>query len=180
MRHITSNKAINSPADLKGLKIRTPQAKYHLNTLKYMGANPIAMSMGELYSAMQTGVVDGQENPFSNIYTQKFYEVNKYLALTGHLHLTHVVMYSEKLWNKLPADIQAIVQAAVIETQEVQRAAVRKDDSTLLEALKAKGMQVTQPDRAAFRNLVLPLREEAVREYGPKAKEWFDRIEATK
>ncbi len=181
MRHITTtNKAINSPEDLTGLKIRTPQSKYHLQTLKYMGANPVAMSFTELYTAMQTGVIDGQENPISNIYSSKFYEVNKYIAMTGHLHLTHVVMYSDKLWKKLPPDIQAIVQAAVIEAQIVQRAAVRKDDSTLLEELKAHGMQVTYPDRAAFRKLVLPLREEAIREYGPKAKEWIDRIEATK
>lgn len=181
MRHVTTtDKAINGPADLKGLKIRTPKAKYHLNTLKYMGANPVPMAFSELYTAMQTGVVDGQENPVSNIYNAKFYEVNKYIALTGHLHLTHMVMYSEKLWNKLPADIQAIVKEAVIEAQEVQRAAVRKDDATLLAELKANGMQVTEPDRAAFRESVLPLREEAVREFGPKAQDLIDRIEATK
>ncbi|MBP1777135.1 MAG: tripartite ATP-independent periplasmic transporter solute receptor, DctP family, partial [candidate division NC10 bacterium] len=98
LRHITNNvRPVNTPADLKGLKIRTPQAKYHLNTLKYMGANPVAMSFGELYTAMQQKVVDGQENPLSNIYTAKFYEVNKFLSLTGHLHLTHMVMYSAKL-----------------------------------------------------------------------------------
>ncbi|HSB71009.1 MAG TPA: TRAP transporter substrate-binding protein, partial [Candidatus Methylomirabilis sp.] len=95
LRHITNNvRPINTPADLKGLKIRTPQAKYHLNTLKYMGANPVAMSFGELYTAMQQKVVDGQENPLSNIYKAKFYEVQKYISLTGHLHLTHMVMYS--------------------------------------------------------------------------------------
>lgn len=181
MRHITTtDKAINSPADLQGLKIRTPKAKYHLNTLKHAGANPVPMAFSELYTAMQTGVVDGQENPVSNIYNAKFYEVNKYIALTGHLHLTHMVMYSEKLWNKLPADIQKIVQEAVIEAQDAQRAAVRKDDETLLAKLKEKGMTVTTPDRAAFRESVLPLREEAVREFGPKAQELMDRIEATK
>ncbi|HKJ65188.1 MAG TPA: sialic acid TRAP transporter substrate-binding protein SiaP [Desulfopila sp.] len=181
MRHVTTtDKAIYGPADLDGLKIRTPKAKYHLNTLKYMGANPVPMAFSELYTAMQTGVVDGQENPVSNIYNAKFYEVNKYIALTGHLHLTHMVMYSEKLWNKLPADIQAIVKEAVIEAQAVQRAAVRKDDATLLAELKANGMEVTEPDRAAFRESVLPLREEAVQEFGPKAQDMIDRIEATK
>jgi tripartite ATP-independent transporter DctP family solute receptor len=181
LRHITNNvRPIRTPADLKGLKIRTPQAKYHLNTLKYMGANPVAMSFGELYTAMQQKVVDGQENPLSNIYKAKFYEVNKYLSLTGHLHLTHMVMYSAKLWDKLPADLQKIVRAAVIESQEAQRKAVRDDDENLLKELKAKGMQVNEGDRKAFRKSVLPLREEAVREFGPKAKEWIERIEATK
>lgn len=181
LRHITNNvRPINTPADLKGLKIRTPQAKYHLNTLKYMGANPVAMSFGELYTAMQQKVVDGQENPLSNIYKAKFYEVNKYLSLTGHLHLTHMVMYSAKLWDKLPADLQKIVREAVIESQETQRKAVRDDDENLLKELKAKGMQVNEGDREAFRKAVLPLRDDAVKEFGPKAKEWIERIEATK
>jgi tripartite ATP-independent transporter DctP family solute receptor len=181
MRHITNNvRPINGPADLKGLKIRTPQAKYHLNTLKYMGANPVAMSFGELYTAMQQKVVDGQENPLSNIYNAKFYEVNKYLSLTGHLHLTHMVMYSARLWDKLPADLQKLVRESVVESQEAQRKAVRDDDQRLLNEVKAKGMLANAADREAFRKSVLPLREEAVKEFGPKAKEWIDRIEATK
>jgi tripartite ATP-independent transporter DctP family solute receptor len=181
LRHITNNvRPINTPADLKGLKIRTPQAKYHLNTLKYMGANPVAMSFGELYTAMQQKVVDGQENPVSNIYKSKLYEVQKYISLTGHLHLTHMVMYSAKLWDKLPADLQKVMREAVIESQETQRKAVRDDDENLLKELKAKGMQANEADREAFRKSVLPLRDEAVREFGPKAKEWIDKIEATK
>jgi len=181
LRHITNNvRPVRTPADLKGLKIRTPQAKYHLNTLKYMGANPVAMSFGELYTAMQQKVVDGQENPLSNIYTAKFYEVNKHLSLTGHLHLTHMVLYSAKLWDKLPADLQKVVRESVIESQETQRKAVRDDDERLLKEVKAKGMQVVEADREAFRKTVLPLRDEAVREFGPKAKEWIERIEATK
>jgi tripartite ATP-independent transporter DctP family solute receptor len=181
MRHITNNvRPVRSPEDLKGLKIRTPQAKYHLNTLKYMGANPVAMSFGELYTAMQQKVVDGQENPLSNIYNAKFYEVNKYLSLTGHLHLTHMVMYSARLWDKLPADLQKIVRESVVESQEAQRKAVRDDDQRLLSEVKAKGMLVNEADREAFRKSVLPLRDEAVKEFGPKAKEWIDRIEATK
>ena len=181
LRHITNSvRPIRTPADLKGLKIRTPQAKYHLNTLKYMGANPVAMSFGELYTALQQKVVDGQENPVSNIYKAKFYEVQKYLSLTGHLHLTHMVMYSAKLWDKLPPDLQKVVRDSVVESQEAQRKAVRDDDATLLAQLKAKGMQVNEADRDAFRQSVLPLRDEAVKEFGPKAKEWIDRIEATK
>ncbi|MFA5028008.1 MAG: TRAP transporter substrate-binding protein [Candidatus Methylomirabilota bacterium] len=181
LRHITNNvRPIKNPSDLKGLKIRTPQAKYHLNTLKNMGANPVAMSFGELYTAMQQKVVDGQENPLSNIYTAKFFEVNKYLSLTGHLHLTHMVMYSAKLWDKLPADLQKIVRESVVESQTAQRKAVRDDDERLLKEVKAKGMQVNDADRDAFRKSVLPLREEAVKEFGPKAKEWFERIESTK
>lgn len=181
LRHLTNSvRPVRTPEDLKGLKIRTPQAKYHLLTLKYMGANPVAMSFGELYTAMQQKVVDGQENPLSNIYKAKFYEVNKYLSLTGHLHLTHMVMYSAKLWDKLPPDLQKIVRESVVESQETQRKAVRDDDENLLKEIKAKGMLVNDADRDAFRKSVLPLRDEAVKEFGPKAKEFIDRIEATK
>ncbi len=181
MRHLTNNvRAVNNPADLKGLKIRTPQSKYHLKTLQYMGASAVAMSFGELYTAMQQGVVDGQENPLSNIYKAKFYEVQKYLSLTGHLHLTHMVMYSEKLWKKLTPQQQEVVRQAVIDSQEAQRAAVRKDDATLLAKCKKEGIQVNEADREAFKKSILPLRDEAVKEFGPKVKEWFFLIENTK
>lgn len=181
LRHLTNNvRPVKTPADLKGLKIRTPQAKYHLNTLKYMGANPVAMSFGELYTAMQQKVVDGQENPLSNIYKAKFYEVNKYLSLTGHLHLTHMVMYSAKLWERLPADLQKVVRESVLESQAAQRQAVREDDAKLLAEVKTKGMQVNEADRAAFRAAVLPLRAEAAKEFGPKATQWIEMIEGTK
>lgn len=181
MRHLTNNvRPVNNPADLKGLKIRTPQAKYHLKTLQYMGASAVAMSFGELYTAMQQGVVDGQENPLSNIYKAKFYEVQKHLSLTGHLHLTHMVMYSDNLWQKLTPQQQEVVRQAVIDSQEAQRAAVRKDDATLLAKCKEGGMQVNEADREAFKKSVLPLRDEAVKEFGPKVKEWFNLIENTK
>jgi len=181
MRHVTNNaRPVNTPADLKGLKIRTPQAKYHLKTLQYMGASAVAMSFGELYTAMQQGVVDGQENPLSNIYKAKFYEVQKYLSLTGHLHLTHMVMYSDKLWQKLTPQQQEVVRKAVIDSQDAQRAAVRNDDATLLVKCKEGGMKVNDADREAFRKSVLPLREEAEKEFGPKVKEWFSLIENTK
>jgi TRAP-type transport system periplasmic protein len=181
LRHVTNNvRPIVTPEDIKGLKIRVPQAKYSLSTLKYMGANPVAMSFGELYTAMQQKVVDGQENPVSNIYKSKFYEVQKYISLTGHQHLTHMVMYSAKLWDQLPADLQKVVRDSVVESQETQRKAVRDDDETLLRELKAKGMQANEANREAFRKAMQPQREEAAKEYGPKAKEWIERVEATK
>jgi tripartite ATP-independent transporter DctP family solute receptor len=181
MRHLTNSAhPVHNPAELKGLKIRTPQAKYHLNTLRLMGANPVAMAFPEVYTALQQKVIDGQENPFSNIYAAKFYEVNKYLSLTGHLHLTHMVMYSDRLWSKLSPAQQNIVRQAVQDAQAVQRKAVRDDDARLLVELKKNGMEVNDTDRAAFRQAVLPLREEAVKEFGPKAKEWFTLIENTK
>jgi len=129
---------------------------------------------------MQQKVVDGQENPVSNIYKSKFYEVQKYISLTGHQHLTHMVMYSAKLWDQLPADLQKVVRDSVIESQETQRKAVRDDDENLLKELKAKGMQANEANREALKKALLPQREEAIKEYGLKVKDWFDQIEATK
>ncbi|HSB71641.1 MAG TPA: C4-dicarboxylate transporter, partial [Candidatus Methylomirabilis sp.] len=83
-------------------------------------------------------------------------------------------------WDKLPADLQKVVRDSVVESQETQRKAVRDDDENLLKELKAKGMQVNQADREALKKAVLPLRDEAVKEFGLKAKEWIERIEATK
>lgn len=181
MRHLTNSaRPVRNPDDLKGLKIRTPQAKYHLNTLKLMGANPVGMPFPEVYPALQQKVVDGQENPLSNIYAAKFYEVNKYLSLTGHLHLTHMVLYSDRLWSRLSPAHQEIVRAAVVESQDTQRKAVRDDDAKLLDELKKAGAQVNEADRDAFRNAVLPLREEAAKEFGQKAKDWIAMIENTK
>lgn len=180
MRHVTNSvRPVVTPADLNGLKIRTPQAKYHLNTLKLMGANPVAMPFSEVYTAVQQHVVDGQENPMSNIYNSKIYEVNKYISLTGHLHLTHMVLYSGRLFSRLSPEQQKILSDAVKESQDVQRAAVRADDTRLLDIMVKAGAQSNQADRAAFRNAVLPLRDEAIKEFGPKAKQWIDMIEAT-
>jgi tripartite ATP-independent transporter DctP family solute receptor len=181
MRHVTnSQRAIEGPDDLRGLKIRTPQAKYHLTTLEMMGASPTPMAFNELYTAMEQRVVDGQENPLSNIYNAAFYEVNGHLAMTGHLHLTHMVMYSERLWERLPPDKQELIRQAVVDSQEVQRAKVAEDDASLLAVLEERGMQVTRPDRAALADKVAPLREQAIAEYGEQAAEWIEMIEAAR
>ncbi len=178
MRHVTNSvRAIETPDDLRGLKIRTPEAKYHLTTLERMGASPTPMAFNELYTAMEQGIVDGQENPLSNIYNAAFYEVNDHLALTGHLHLTHMVMYSEPLWEALSDAHKAIVQEAVIESQDVQRGKVGDDDANLLAVLEEKGMQVSRPDREALAALVAPLREQAVAEYGERAERWIELID---
>lgn len=178
MRHLTNSKRpINGPADLEGLKIRTPKSTYHLRTLEMMGANATPMAFNELYTAMEQGVVDGQENPLSNIYNAKFSEVNKYLALTGHLHLTHMVLYSADLWKDLTPEQQEIIRSSVIDAQQVQRDKVASDDASLLDELKKQGMEVTEPDREAFAAKVAPLRDAAIAEFGETATKWFAMID---
>ncbi|GGL81193.1 TRAP transporter substrate-binding protein [Wenxinia marina] len=178
MRHLTNSvQPVEAPEDLQGLRIRTPQSTYHLRTLEMMGASPTPMAFNELYTAMEQGVVDGQENPLSNIYSAHFSEVNDHLALTGHLHLTHMVLYSEELWEELSPEHQEIVRQAVIDAQQVQRDKVASDDASLLTELEGQGMQVTEPDRAAFAALVAPLREDAIAEFGDEAANWFQLID---
>lgn len=179
MRHITNNvRALENVEDLAGLKIRTPEAKYHLSTLELMGASPTPMSFNELYAAMEQGIVDGQENPLSNIHSAAFYEVNDHLALTGHLHLTHMVLYSGQLWDQLTDEQRELIGQAVIDSQVAQRNKVGDDDASLLTVLEQEGMTVTRPDRAAFAELVAPLRDQAIAEYGQQAADWLELIDS--
>ena len=181
MRHLTNSvRPIEGPDDLNGLKIRTPQATYHLKTLERMGANATPMALNELYTAMEQGVVDGQENPLSNIFNARFSEVNDHLALTGHLHLTHMVLYAEDLWEDLSPEHREIVRQAVLDSAVVQRDKVASDDASLLAELEGQGMQVTGPDRAAFAALVAPLRDDAVAEFGDGAQRLLDLVDAAR
>ncbi len=181
MRHLTNSaRPVNGPDDMKGLKIRTPRSNYHLKSVELMGANATPMAFSELYTAMEQHVVDGQENPLSNIYNAKFSEVNDHLAMTGHLHLTHMVMYSGDLWDDLSEEHQEIIRGAVADAAVVQRAKVAADDAGLLAELEAQGMQVTYPDRAAFQALTAPLRDEAISEFGEDAQRWLDMIDSVR
>ena len=113
MRHITNNKRpIKTPEDLKGLKIRVPEGEVFVDTFKALGAGPTVISFGELYSALQLGTVDGQENPPAHILTQKFYEVQKYVSRTGHIHLSSPLIMNKALLDGMPE----AYQKAIIET----------------------------------------------------------------
>ncbi len=151
-RHITNNKRpINTPADLRGLKQRVVEHKIYLATMKALGANAVPIPYGELYTSLKTGVVDGQDNPLINIWTAKFYEVQKYLTLTGHAYSNNVVFASKAWWDKLPPDIQAGVREAVAEAAVHVRKESIKADGELVAKLKAAGMVVNDvKDREAF------------------------------
>ncbi len=151
-RHITNNKRpINSPADLRGLKQRVVEHKIYLATMKALGANAVPIPYGELYTSLKTGVVDGQDNPLVNIWTAKFYEVQKYLTLSGHVYSNNVVFASRSWWDKLPGDIQAGIREAVAEAAVHVRKESIKADGELVGKLKAAGMVVNEvKDREPF------------------------------
>jgi TRAP-type transport system periplasmic protein len=150
-RHITNNKRpINVPDDLKGIKLRVPNGKWRVKMFQAYGANPSPMKFSEVFTALQTGVMDGQENPFTQIYSAKFQEVQKYLSLTGHVYTPAYLTAGAKKWASQPADVRKILEDTAKETQAFVYETAAKDDQELLDKLKAAGMQVNTPNKDAF------------------------------
>src|SRR3970282_1953648 len=132
-RHITNSKrAINTPDDLQGIKLRTPEGKWRVKMFQAYGANPSPMKFSEVFTALQTGVMDGQENPFTQIYSAKFQEVQKYLSLTGHVYTPAYATAGAKKWKSLPADVRRTLEAVAKETQAFVYAEAEKGDTDLL------------------------------------------------
>jgi len=150
-RVITNSKhPINSIDDVSGLKIRVSQSEIPIALFTAFGANTVAMSFGELYSALQTGTVDGQENAFNTIASSKLYEVQKYFAETNHMMGTFCIIANEEWWQSLPADIQQAIQTAASETSAYQRKLYRDQASADKQELLDNGMEGTTPDTAGF------------------------------
>lgn len=153
IRHTTNSKRpINKPEDLKGLKIRTPADAMTVDIFQALGASTQQVSFGELYIALQQGVVDGQENPLANIKTAKLYEVNRFISLTGHMWQSTPFLMSQISTRKVkPAELD-IIKAAAKEAGTLQRQLMAEADTKLLAEFKADGkLNVNEPDRAAFR-----------------------------
>jgi tripartite ATP-independent transporter DctP family solute receptor len=151
-RQVTSGtKQIKTPADLQGFKIRVPPSPISVDLFRGLGAAPATLNIAELYTALQTHVVDGQENPLGNIYTQKFFQVQKYCSLTNHMWVGYWILVNGPFWQTLaPAD-QKIVGDAFDAQALVQREANQKLDDSLEDKLKGLGMEFYAPDQAAFR-----------------------------
>lgn len=138
-RNITNNiREINQPADLKNIKMRTLQAPTILATYRAWGANPTAMAYTEVYNGLQQGVVEGQENPLANIDSMKFYEVQKYMTLTGHAYHTYVAVMNKAAWESLPADLQKVVADAFDVARDYGRELTKEDESRILEKIKGQ------------------------------------------
>lgn len=154
-REVTNNKRpINSPEDLKGLKIRTPESEIYLDTLKAMGANALPMAWGEVYTALQQGTIDGQENALIHIWHAKTWEVQKYIAITDHIYDPAPLSISLKTWNSLPQDIQQAVAEAAAESRDYQRQVFQEQSKDVENKLLSKGISITKPDLEPFREAV--------------------------
>lgn len=150
-RNITNNtRPVNKPEDLKGIKLRTPKGAWRVKMFKLYGANPTPMAFSEVFTALKTGVIDGQENPYAQIWSAKFQEVQKYLSVTGHVYTPAYVLVSKPNFDKLPADVQKIVTEVAQETQGFVYDLAAKLETDLLEKLKAGGITVNTADKDAF------------------------------
>lgn len=161
-RHVTSNKGIvKSPEDLKGVKLRTMTDPYQIAAFEQLGAAVTPIAWSELFSALQQGVVDAQENPLANIYTSKLYEVQKYLTFTKHNVSINTFTISEAVYQDLPEEYQKVLQEAAVVNQEACREALVKQESDLKTRLESNecGMTLYEPtaeELEAFRNAVMP------------------------
>jgi tripartite ATP-independent transporter DctP family solute receptor len=150
-RHITNNKKpIKVPEDLKGIKLRVPEGKWRVKMFQEYGANPSPMKFSELFTALQTGVMDGQENPFTQIYSAKLQEVQKYLSLSGHVYTPAYLVVGARKYGALPADVRKVLEDTARETQAFVYATAAKEETDLLGKLKQAGMQVNEVDKDAF------------------------------
>lgn len=150
-RHITNNiRPIDKPSDLKNIKLRTPSGKWRVKMFKTYGANPSPLSFKEVFQALKTGVFDGQENPFAQIYSAKFNEVQKYLSLTGHVYTPAYVTVGKKKWARLPADIRRALQDIAKGTQAFVYKTAIAMEIDLLSKLKKGGMKVNTANKKAF------------------------------
>jgi len=160
-RHITNNtRPVNVPADLEGIKLRTPKGAWRVKMFQSYGANPTPMSFSEVFTALQTGVIDGQENPYAQIASAKFQEVQKYLSITGHVYTPAYVLVSEEHFSALPQDVQDILTATAKETQAYVYELAAKLETDLLAELEAGGIQVNTADKQAFIDASKPIYEE--------------------
>lgn len=150
-RHITnSEQPINTPQDLDGLKIRTPQSEWRTLMFETWGANPTPMAFSEVFVGLQTGVVDGQENPLSNINGAKFQEVQDYLSLSNHVYSPIWLTAGKGGWDKLPEDVRTAITEVAAETQDWALAKGAELDGSLLDTMREAGMEINEVDRNAF------------------------------
>ncbi|MDR1377998.1 MAG: DctP family TRAP transporter solute-binding subunit [Synergistaceae bacterium] len=169
-RHITNSRGpIQTPADLKGLKIRTMENPLHVQTFNLLGANPTPVAFSELYTALQQGTVDAEENPIGVIVTSKLYEVQKYTSLTGHIYTTAPFIISKSYWEGLPEDIRKIISEVAEETKPYQRDVIENQNSEFLEELEKAGVTVNDlspDDKQAFIDLCKPVYDAYTTKHG--------------
>ncbi|WP_078410324.1 TRAP transporter substrate-binding protein [Priestia abyssalis] len=169
-RHVSNNRGpITKPEDMKGLKMRTLENPLHTETFNAFGANASPFAFGELYTALQQNTFDAMDCPISIYETNKFYEVQKYLTLTGHVYSATILLANLDFYNSLPEDLQKVLDEASVQFRDDQRKLSAEQDAEFLEGLKEKGMQInelTPEQKAKFREAAQPIYDKFVPEIG--------------
>jgi len=158
-RQISTNKPINTMADLAGLKLRSPERDYYVESLTALGAKPTPMAFAEVYAALQTGVVDGQENPIETIYASKFYEVQDAVAMVDYIDKPAYVMIGEPFWSGLSEEDRAIFQEAQLASRQVVEEILPGQQEDFIAKMKEAGVTFTYPDKAPFIEATQPVRD---------------------
>jgi len=169
-KQMSANKKLVTPADYKGLKFRIQSSKVLEAQFRSLGSIPQVMAFSEVYQALQTGVVDGQENTWSNIYTQKMHEVQKYVTETNHGYIGYVVVTNKKFWDGMPADVRAQCEKAMKEATEYGNGQSAKENEDALAEIKKTGkseiVSLTPEQDAAMRKALEPVYQDVAKRVG--------------
>lgn len=175
-RHITNNvRPINLPADLQGIKLRTPNGVWRLKMFQEYGANPTPMAFSDVFTALQTGVIDGQENPYAQIASAKFQEVQKYLSITGHVYTPAYILMSKKKFDGMDAAMQASLTDCANKTQDFTYEKAAELETSLLKVIEDAGVTVNTADKEAFIAASKPIYEQFAAEV-EGAQEMIDAV----
>lgn len=177
-RQTSSNRPINSIADMKGLKLRVPNAATNLAFAKYVGASPTPMAFSEVYLALQTKAVDAQENPLPAIKAMKFYEVQKYIALTNHILDDQLYLVSNETLSDLPKNLKKVVMDAAQKAAEYHTKLFIDEEKQLIKFFEKQGVTITYPDLKPFKKALQPYYEQFLQKTGKKGKQAIEEINA--
>jgi C4-dicarboxylate-binding protein DctP len=182
-KDMSANKPLYMPEDFKGLKIRIQSSKVLEAQIRALGAIPQVLAFSEVYQALQTGVVDGAENPPSNIYTQKMHEVQKYIMLSEHGYVGYAVIVNKKFWDGLPADIRTQLEKAMREATDYTNSIAQKENDDAMEKMKESGLTkilpLTAEQKQAWRVALRPVYEEMASRVGQATIDEFEKEAAS-
>jgi C4-dicarboxylate-binding protein DctP len=179
-KEMSANRPLHEPADFRGLRMRIQGSKVLDAQMRALGAIPEVLAFSDVYQALQTGVVDGTENPPSNMYTQKMHQVQKYLTVSNHGYLGYAVIVNKKFWDGLPGDVRAQLEQAMREATAFEKTIAQRDNDRALEAIRKTGKTkvyvLTPQQQAAWRRALLPVQQQMAGRIG---KDLIDAINRT-
>ena len=173
-----SKRPVKTMADVKGLKLRCMENPIILEAWKSYGAVPTPMSLGEVFTALQQGTVDGQDNGTANTYANKYYEVQKHLIMTEHMIVPGIFVMSKEKYDAIPADLRDAFDEAVREAVKFQREEYARQDAAAVENMKVKGMEISYPDKTDFLKAAEGVKAGFVKKMGPEMEQWLKDIQS--